>query len=98
MIKLMGVAIMLFAMPVIVGAQVVDGEEIYHILPKDAISAILAPELVSAAEGVAFMADDEQILGVVGPNGTAVAYSTWYLDSHEIVNDIIDGVALAATW
>ncbi len=75
-----------------------DGDSIYHVLPKDAIPAILTPSHLVAAEAHEIMAPDEQIIGVVGPKGTAVAYSTWYLDHHEIVNDVIDGVALAVTW
>ncbi len=70
----------------------------HHILEKDVIPPIYNPELVSAQEGQQFMSPNEQVLGIVGPKGTAVAYSTWHLDSHEIVNDIIDGIALAVTW
>ena len=84
--------------PFISNGQLVDGDSIYHILPKDAIPAILAPSHLAAAEAHKIMAPDELIIGVVGPKGTAVAYSTWYLDQHEIVNDVIDGVALAVTW
>lgn len=82
----------------VVRAQIVDGDSIYHVLPKDGIPAILNPAHVSAAYAQGIMVPDEQVIGVVGPKGTAVAYSTWYLDRHEIVNDVIDGVALAVTW
>ena len=44
------------------------------------------------------MLPDEPVLGVVGQDGTAVAYSAWQLDGHEIVNDVVDGVPIAATW
>ncbi len=97
-LKLPGFMMLLAAMPISLGGQIVDGDQIYHVLPKDAISAILDPEIVGIDEGGIFMADEEQVLGVVGPNGTAVAYSTWYLDAHEIVNDVVDGVPLAVTW
>lgn len=84
--------------PFISKGQLVDGDSIYHVLPKDAIPAIFTPSHLSAIEAHKIMEPDEQILGVVGPKGTAVAYSTWYLDHHEIVNDVVDGVALAVTW
>ncbi len=85
-------------LPLLSYAQIIDGEPIHHILEKDGIPPIYEPELVSAQEGQQFMSPNEQVLGIVGPKGTAVAYSTWHLDSHEIVNDIIDGIALAVTW
>ena len=84
--------------PLLAYAQIIDGEQIYHILEKDGIPPIYNPKLVTAEAGQRFMSANEQVLGVVGPSGTAVAYSTWHLDSHEIVNDNIDGVALAVTW
>lgn len=76
----------------------VDGEMMYSVLPVDAIPAILDPDFLEGAKAEKVMADDEQVIGVVGPRGTAVAYSTWHLDHHEIVNDVVDGVALAVTW
>ena len=44
------------------------------------------------------MQANETVLGVVGKNGTAKCYSAWQLDSHEIVNDELDGTPIAATW
>ena len=41
---------------------------------------------------------DEEELDGIGRDGTAKAYSTWHLDTHEIVNDVIDGEPIAATW
>ncbi len=78
--------------------QTVDGEPIYHVLPLDAIPAIYHPEFVPGEQAAKIMDPAEQVIGVIGPAGTAVAYSTWYLDEHEIVNDVLDGVPLAATW
>ena len=40
---------------------------------------------------------DEPVLGVA-LGGEAVAYSLWYLDGHEIVNDLVGGTPIAATW
>ena len=79
-------------------SQTIDGEPIKNVLPKDAIPAIMEPEYVTGEAADSIMHPEEQVLGIVGPKGTAVAYSTWHLDSHEIVNDRIDGTALAVTW
>ena len=43
------------------------------------------------------MRDDEMVIGVVH-NGIARAYSAWYLDRHEIVNDVVGGDPVAVTW
>ena len=85
-------------LPTVLAAQVRDGEPIRYVLPRDAIAAILKPRFIDAADAGRMMADKEQVIGVVGPGGTAVAYSTWHLDRHEIVNDVVDGLPLAATW
>ena len=58
----MGIMILCVAMSACLSAQIVDGEQIYHILPKDAISAIMEPEIVGIDQGDVFMAVDEQIL------------------------------------
>ncbi len=89
--------ILLFC-PLWSNGQVIEGEQIYHVLPRDAIEAIFNPEFISNAEGAQVMKADEQVIGLVGPAGTAVAYSTWYLDEHEIVDDVVDGIPLAVTW
>lgn len=93
------IAGLLIALAVGLPAQLmVDGSRVYSVLPVDAIPAILEPAFVTGREAARIMADEEQVIGVVGPNGTAVAYSTWHLDHHEIVNDMVDGIALAVTW
>ena len=78
--------------------EMIEGEPMYLVLPPDAIPAIDEPEFVSADEAEKWMAPDESVLGVVGADGTAKAYSAWQLDGHEIVNDEIDGLPIAATW
>ncbi len=96
---LSAIAGLLIALAVGLPAQLmVDGSRVYSVLPVDAIPAILDPAFVTGREAGRIMADEEQVIGVVGPNGTAVAYSTWHLDHHEIVNDVVDGIALAVTW
>jgi len=76
----------------------VEGEPMYTLLPKDAIPSIDEPVFVSATEAAEFMSPSETVIGVVGVNGTARCYSAWQLDSNEIVNDTLDGQAIAATW
>lgn len=74
-----------------------DGDPVYRVLAPGEIPAIEDPEFVSAEVGDLQMAADEPVFGLdIG--GEARAYSLWQLDRHEIVNDEIGGVALAATW
>jgi hypothetical protein len=74
-----------------------DGDPMYTLLPPGAISAIDAPQFVTGSEADAQMRPEEPVLGlVIGDD--ARAYSLWQLDSHEIVNDVVGGVAVAATW
>jgi len=74
-----------------------EGDRIHVLLPKDAIPAVDEPDLVSAEEADRFLKDDEPVLGVF--DGTqARAYSAWQLDRHEIVNDRLGQLPIAATW
>ena len=73
------------------------GDDVYQVLPLGAIPAIDDPEFVAGAAADAQMKPDEPVLGVV-IGDTARAYSLWQLDSHELVNDSIEGAAIAATW
>lgn len=76
----------------------IEGEPIYEVLPPDAIPAIDEPTFVDATLADAFLAPDEPVLGIVGEDGTAKCYSAWHLEGHEIVNDELDGRAIAVTW
>lgn len=73
------------------------GDEVYQVLPLGAIPAIDDPEFVTGAAADAQMKPQEPVLGVV-VGDTARAYSLWQLDGHELVNDRIEGTAIAATW
>jgi hypothetical protein len=55
------------------------------------------PELLSGGEADAQMSPDETVMGIL-VGGEARAYSLWHLDAHEIVNDSIAGIPIAATW
>jgi hypothetical protein len=73
------------------------GDPMYTVLPPGAIPAVVEPEFVSGPEANGQMSPEEPVLGLV-VNGEARAYSLWQLDAHEIVNDVVGGVPLAATW
>jgi hypothetical protein len=98
-------ALAVFAAPALTSAQgrhaevygTYGGDPMYTVLPPGAIPAIMEPEFVSGADANGQMYPHEPVLGVV-VNGEARAYSMWHLDAHEIVNDVVGGVPIAATW
>lgn len=76
-----------------------DPSEILTVLPRDAIPAIFDPEFMTVDEiqQRQSLEDEEPVLGFEH-NGEAHAYSVLQLDRHEIVNDVVGGLAIAATW
>lgn len=76
----------------------IDPRDIVTLLPKDAIPAIRDPKpLLVPANEVKGVRDADQVLGVrIG--GESRAYPIPFLSWHEIVNDTIGGVPIAATW
>lgn len=79
-------------------SELVEGTPMYTVLPPDAIEALDEPSFVTAREADAFLDPDEPVVGVIGVDGTAVAFSAWQLERHEIVNDTLDGEPIAVTW
>ena len=71
--------------------------DVVTVLAKDAIPAIRSPEFVDAAGAEEWMNADEPIIGVE-IDGDARAYPVAMLSRHEIVNDTVGGVPIAATW
>ena len=71
--------------------------QLYVVLPRDAIPAINDPEFEPVEEAERGMADEEIVIGLVGDREQR-AYSTWQLDRHEIVNDVFEGQPVAVTW
>ena len=65
------------------------------LLPRDGIPAIWDPQFIEAED--ADMPADAEVIGVAF-NGEAHAYSINLLDRHEIVNDVVGGRKIAATW
>lgn len=85
--------------PAVALAEVrIDPREIVTLLPKDGIPAIRDPKppLVPATE-VKGVREADQVLGV-SMGGEIRAYPIPFLSWHEIVNDTIGGVPIAATW
>lgn len=70
-------------------------EQLRVVLPRDAIPSIDKPTFEPASK--AKLNDREPLLGIVGEHEQR-AYSTWQLDRHEIVNDVLDGTPIAVTW
>ena len=76
---------------------VIDGDPVVRVLGKDAIRSIDRPKLISASEADEILYEDEPVLGVEY-EGEARAYPLWYLEAHEIVNDSLGDLPIAATW
>lgn len=74
-----------------------EGDPMYTVIPPGTIPAINEPTYVSGQDAAKQMSPAEPVIGVV-VGGQARAYSTWQLDSHEIVNDTVGGAAIATTW
>jgi hypothetical protein len=76
----------------------IDPSDIVTLLPKDAIPAIRNPKpLLVPAHEVKGVRDTDQVLGV-NMGGESRAYPIPFLSWHEIVNDTVGGVPIAATW
>ncbi|HID39596.1 MAG TPA: DUF3179 domain-containing protein [Calditrichaeota bacterium] len=76
---------------------VIDGDEMYQVLPPDDIPAIRQPQFLSGNEADKQMSDEEPVIALrIG--GEARAYSLWQLDHHEIVNDFVGETPIAVTW
>ena len=82
-------------------ARVAEEEEseydIYSVIPRDRIPAILDPEFLDAAEAIEEYNEHEQVLGL-SINGDHRAYPLPFLSQHEIVNDVVGGKPVAVTW
>jgi len=68
---------------------------IHRVIPRDAIPAIHAPEFVDPEQ--AELSPDDAVMGYAR-RGEAHVYSLDLLNHHEIVNDVVGGEPIAATW
>lgn len=75
----------------------VEGHTLYTLLKPGDIPAIFDPQFIPAKDAGDYYFDDEPLLVVVDGD-KARGYSTWHLDHHEIVNDVINGKPIAVTW
>ena len=74
----------------------IEGSPMYIVLPRDEIPAVFEPEFLRGEAADAQMEPHEPILGVF--DGVhARAYSLWQLDQHEVVDDMLGDVPIAAT-
>ena len=78
------------------GLAFAQSEQLHEVLPRDAIPSIDRPSFEPVARTTS-LAANELIIGIVGEHEQR-AYSTWQLDSHEIVNDTFEGRSIAVTW
>jgi hypothetical protein len=72
-------------------------DEISTVLPKDRIAALDDPTFAGVDAVDEWLADEEPVLALE-LNGEAVAYPIQILMWHEIVNDEVGGVPVAATY
>jgi hypothetical protein len=64
---------------------------------RDRIRPIYEPRYDDVTGGD-WLDDDDRVIGYVSGSGTAFAYPLKILNSHEIVNDVIDGVYVLVTY
>lgn len=75
----------------------IKGHTMYTLMPPGEIPAIFDPIYVSVEEAELSYYANEPLM-VVSHNGEIKGWSTWHLDQHEVVNDIVGGTPIAATW
>ncbi len=73
-----------------------DGE-LVTVRPRDTIPAILEPVFAPVKEASKWMEPDELVLGIE-IDGDARAYPIKILSWREVVNDVVAGMPIAATW
>jgi len=77
--------------------RAVELHEIYPVLPRDGIRAILQPTFESSEDAAAWLDDEEPVIAVE-LEGEARAYPLQILTWHEIVNDELAGHPLLVTY
>jgi len=75
----------------------IQGDTMYTVLEPGAIPAIFDPTFIPFSAADSLYHDEEPLLAMVGTQESR-GYSTWHLDRHEIVNDVLDGRPIAITW
>ena len=75
----------------------IQGDPLVRLLSKDGIRSIDKPKMVKAADADRRVGDWEPVLGVREGDHSR-AYPLRLLDAHEIVNDRLGQLPIAATW
>ncbi len=75
----------------------VEGDPMIKIVEPGAIQAIDDPKWVTVEEAGPKMQPEEPVI-VYHQDGETRIYSTWSLNSHEIVNDYVGETPIAVTW
>lgn len=88
--------------PPAVPPQEIFSEEDYdanakRLAARDAFPVLDAPEHASAAAGDQELDPEEPVIGVVF-GGEAMAYPVSIMGLHELANDVVGGVPIAASW
>lgn len=73
-----------------------ESDDIVDVLPRDQIPAVFAPRFVPASR--AGIKPEAHVIGYAARGGEAHAYALNLLNGHEIVNDVVGGQKIAATW
>lgn len=78
------------------GADINPQDINWHVVPQDAIPALILPKYESPAQ-VKYLQPDDRIIALRF-NGHDLAYPTRILNHHEIVNDAIGGAFIVVTY
>jgi hypothetical protein len=74
-----------------------DDDALVEVVSEGSIEAIDQPSFTGAEQARDFMRPEEPVLGVV-VEGKARAYSLWFLDRHEVVNDRAGRTPVLVAW
>jgi uncharacterized protein DUF3179 len=76
--------------------QIDTREIVRHVVPRDAIPALIMPKYDSIADA-GYMRPDDRIIAL-DFEGRQLAYPTRILDHHEIVDDLVNGQPILVTY
>lgn len=77
--------------------EIVEGSPLYALIQRGWIQPVNAPRFTDVVDASSFMEAHEPVM-IVARGDDVRIYSTWYLDGHEVVNDVIGGEPVAVTW
>lgn len=77
--------------------DLVEGDPMVRIVPAGAIQSIDDPKWVTVEQAQPKMQPEEVVIVYQQDDETRI-YSTWSLNSHEIVNDVVGETPIAVTW